>query len=45
MYSHLDTLLVVQPRGVLGAANAKALQLQLMESIKGAGVGQTHENH
>jgi anti-sigma B factor antagonist len=38
MYSHLDTLLVVQPRGVLGAANAKALQLQLMESIKGAGV-------
>lgn len=37
MYSHLDALLVVQPRGVLDATNAKTLQAQLTDSIKGTG--------
>lgn len=37
MYSHLDALLVVQPRGVLSAANATTLQAHLTDSIKGTG--------
>ncbi|MDA0672977.1 MAG: STAS domain-containing protein [Cyanobacteria bacterium] len=33
MSSHFDALMVVQPSGVLNAANAKALQAQLTDSI------------